>query len=261
MKNLASGALIAVGGISLFAVSVAGFLKISGRLNKQGVGNMPLVKEYIEDEPLEELSGPGISATDASIKQGVAKESPQGNKIDRAKAVAADRLIRQRKKIFRLLEPFDPPEGSALEIPELYQKIKEGYRQLDRARRAHEKKKYDLELLETDLEERRKTIQELMDAVDNARQELESRFTLFHKEIIEVKQQELKNLKLMAGQLAGMDAKKAAEILIRYSGDKEDLAVKLLTTMDSEAASEILGELDPDQGARIIEKATRILKK
>ena len=54
-----------------------------------------------------------------------------------------------------------------------------------------------------------------------------------------------------------MTATRAAELGV----EKEALAVKLLAAMDVEAASAILGAMDTKRGARLIERATRLLQR
>ncbi len=100
-----------------------------------------------------------------------------------------------------------------------------------------------------------------MDDVLRRIDELKTLRASFENDITELKAAETKNVKRQATALSLMTPQKAAALLMQYLPDREDLAVKILVSMEAEPASQVLEALDPDKAARLIERATRVLRR
>jgi len=236
-------------------------------MNKKGVRDVPVLENLFEEESGETSGDVGVS--NASMQKGGAKkeEAPantgtptpprQTKRTKKGRAVSADRI--KSKSLFRL-ESFDPPTSKE-ELQEWYLKIRDGVKKLERDQAALKKREYELRLREADLEERRKSIDTLKGKIELALEDLKMRRAQFESDITILKEAEKKNIKRQAETLAGMEAKAASDLLLEIAVQKENLAVKLLVSMESELASKIIAEMDRAKGARLIERATRLIQR
>ncbi|MEZ5989500.1 MAG: hypothetical protein R3F30_10310 [Planctomycetota bacterium] len=257
MKGMVKGMALAVGGLLLFGGSVLGFLHLSGRLDDDGLRSLPLVGEYlVQDEPAPAPGG--IQAVDASASR--SRAVPQGAGQDGKRAADADRLHRRTIFDFKSFEAFDPPTTRE-EIVEFHRLSEEGLARLRRDEALLERRRYELDLVESDLEERRLSLDKLMAEVRAEKEKLEAAYDRFKASFIEMQQGETARFKKQSSVLALMEPKNAAEHLLEMLPAREEDAVKLLTLMEPAAASEILSQINPDKGAQLILRATRLIQK
>jgi hypothetical protein len=124
---------------------------------------------------------------------------------------------------------------------------------------AMERQRYEQLLREKVLEERERSVQKLLDKIALEMQKLEDKRKRFESDITIFKRDEKKNIKARAANLDAMDPKIVAELLLEYGAQNEDLAVKLLVSMDPEIAAKVLEAIDRKEGANLILKATRLI--
>ncbi len=263
MKGFGTGVMMATATIGVFGASVVGLLAVAGRLNPEGVKEVPVLNRILA---LPEEGEGDIAAEEASGKK--EKDSGKEEKKDQERKpgpspkteqslIGADRI--RRKKIFTL-RSFAPPTTRE-EILEFHRAAKDLKERLEGERAALKKKEYELSLREADLEERRKSVRKAMEDVLRRIDELKALRSSFENDITVLKTEEMKNVKKQATALSLMAPEKASSLLLRYLPDREDLAVKILVSMEAEPAAQVLESMDPDKGARLIERATRVLRK
>lgn len=252
MNGVVQGVMIATAGMAVFGASVVGMLAVSGRLNADGVKSVPVLNQIIKEEPGDEEPGakPGESkAEDAAFKK---KQDSKRKRLDPRSEDAA------RRKIFSL-ESFKAPT-SAEELARLQSILTKTVEANELEAAALAKRELELELREQDLTMRRESGQKLMDEVERRIEELRTMRARFERDVTVLTASEQKNVKRQAEQLGAMEPAKAAEFLLELGLEKEALAVKLLVSMDVEQASGILAMIDANRGARLIERATRVLR-
>ncbi|MCB9880463.1 MAG: hypothetical protein H6832_18805 [Planctomycetes bacterium] len=273
MSGVVQGILIATAGIVVFAVSVLGMLAASGRLNADGVKGVPVLNQILkEEEPPtggDTKRGGEKTRGTAGKGKGVATEAgfrkpqdatAQGDAGGQDKARLDPRgMDAVRRKMFEF-ESFGAPT-SAKELERLQQKLSETVHTNELQTAALSKSQLELEIREKDLTYRRESIQKLMDEVERRIETLRSMREQFERDVTVLTREEARNVKRQAEQLGAMEPPKAAELLLELGLDKEDLAVKLLVSMDVEQASGILAMVDAKRGARLIERATRVLRR
>ncbi|MCA8969065.1 MAG: hypothetical protein KDC95_04755 [Planctomycetes bacterium] len=272
MSGVVQGILIATAGLVVFAASVLGMLAVSGRLNAEGVKDVPVLNQILkEEEPTgKEANGAGQKVGGTAGKgDGVATEAGFRKPQDGTSKADADGqgktrldprgMNAARRKMFEF-ESFGAPT-SAKELERLQQKLSETVRTNELQTAALSKSQLELEIREQDLNYRRESIQKLMDEVERRIETLRSMREQFERDVTVLTREEARNVKRQAEQLGAMEPPKAAELLLELGLDKEDLAVKLLVSMDVEQASGILAMVDAKRGARLIERATRVLRR
>ncbi|MFQ5505151.1 MAG: hypothetical protein ACE5F1_10185, partial [Planctomycetota bacterium] len=165
MNNVVSGVLLGLLGTGLFAGSVVGLLAISGRLNSEGVKKVPVLDRFFTDDvsTRNASAGKGSQEGGGEQKDEQATGGKQGGSFKHA-----DRI--SRRKLFTLEGIV--PETTRQEIQDLYSSIKEAKVRFQLRKAALEKREYELRLREDDLEQRRKSVEELMNAVTRAKEEL-----------------------------------------------------------------------------------------
>ena len=248
MKALLSGILVGTTAVGVFSGSVVGLLAFSGRLNPAGVRNVPLLNRFLQDDGTDGATTNVREATSQKPRDQGQGESPTRSS-DRVKATS----------LFTL-ESFAPPTTRE-EIQDLYARTKKGYAELELEAAAQRKRELELTLRESDLEQRRRGIDALMERVTRAMADLEAERLRFASDVTIIKQAEDGNIKRQAAALAAMDPSKASEFLLALGPDKEPLAVKLLVSMETEGAAAILAAMDTQRGARLIDRATRLIKR
>lgn len=256
MNGVVQGVLIASAGLAVFGGSVVAMLALSGRLNSDGVKDVPILNQIIKEEPEEgdesKKAKPEVKpeAKDASFQK--SKDAKKRRELDpRSQDVAS-------RKLFSF-EGFQAPT-SAKELRRLQGRLEKTVRENELQSAALEKRGIELDLREQDLSTRRESIQKLMAEVERRIDELKNLRRRFETDVTILTAAEKKNLKRQAEQLGAMEPDKAAEFVLELSLEKEALAVKLLVSMDVEQASAILSKIDAKRGARFIERATRVLR-
>jgi flagellar motility protein MotE (MotC chaperone) len=268
MKGLVAGMGLATAGVAVFGASVVGLLGVAGRLNPEGVRSVPVLNHFLKEPeaPTSDEFGPiEASAKKENAKE---KEKEQGKKkrkspIKNVQAVSADRI---RKKRLFTLESF-VPQTTRDEILEFYRSAEELKDQLIAKKASIKTKEFELQLRESDIEDRRGSIRKEMDNVLRKMEEVDRRIddlkTLkarFEADITILKKSETKNIKRQAVSLALMKPQKASEVLLEFLPDKEALAVKILVSMDPEAAAKILEIMDAQRGAQLIQRAIKLIR-
>ncbi|HHI79564.1 MAG TPA: hypothetical protein ENK02_06255 [Planctomycetes bacterium] len=266
MKGVIAGMGLATAGVAVFGASVVGLLGVAGRLNPEGVRSVPVLNQFLkEPEPPESDEFGPIDAS--AVKEKPKKKEPKQEQEKPAKKdvhiVSADRV---RKKRLFTLKSF-VPQTTREEILEFYRSAEELKDQLLAKKASIKTREFELQLQESDIEDRRASIRKEMDnvlrkmeEVDRKIQDLKTLKTRFQADITILKKSELKNLKRQAVSLALMKPQKASEVLLEFLPDKEDLAVKILVTMDPEAAAKILEIMDTQRGAQLIQKAIKLIR-
>ncbi|HMQ21028.1 MAG TPA: hypothetical protein PKE00_00970 [Planctomycetota bacterium] len=270
MNGVVQGILIASAGIGVFAASVVGMLAVSGRLNPEGVRDVPVLNQIIKEEPAPEdgsVAGAKGEASEAAATSGAgsARDASFGAQDDPNKPKVAQGgldprgMDAARRKMFDF-ESFQAPT-TAEELERLQLRLSQTVKANELRSAALEKEALELEIREQDLAQRRESIQKLMDEVERRVETLRTMREQFERDVSVLTQEEARNIKRQAEQLGAMESAKAAEFLLELGDQKEDLAVKLLVSMDVEQASGILAMIDAKRGAKIIERATRVLRK
>lgn len=263
MNGIVKGVLIGSVGVGIFAASVVGMMAATGRLNPEGAKNVPILNKIYKEEEPEPADGTAKtgegSAGDASFRQdGKAAKKEDAAKADKKPLIDEQERELNKRKLFK----FDGFEANvaAEEIRRLQRKLAETLKKNELRKAALDKREMDLQLREQDLTSRRESVMRLMTKIDARLEELRALRVQFEKDVTVLKESEKKNIKRQAEQLGAMDPKKASEFILELGAEKEDLAVKLLVSMEVEAASQILSLLDAQRGAKLIERATRVLQ-
>lgn len=252
MKGMLKGVIFAVVALVLFAVSIVGFLKISGRLDQDGMSSLPVVGRYFDEEDEAPLGLP-----DGSVSLAEASAKKQGE--EKKAMPTAEQSRRKTIFNFKSFEALDPPT-SREEIVEFYRLAKEGKQRLDQREAQLERRSYQLELLEADLEERRISLEKMMNSIRSEKDKVQAAYDEYKASWMTMKKTELPRMKRTASIIANMEPKTAADHLLEMLPGEMDKAVKFLTLMEPEAASEILTQMDPDKGAKLILRSTQILQ-
>ncbi len=253
MNSVIAGMAAAAAGLTVFGGSVIGMLALSGRLNPDGVRNVPVLNRMIpESDPDMAKSTIAADATAASsggVTEATMKQEPKS-------AIQKNRI--KRKSLFTLQSIAAPTTKQ--EIDGFYDKAKRRLAAVERERASLEKRQFELKLREQDLEQRHKTLREFMDSVERKVEELRALRTKFEADITMLRAAEVKNVQRQATQLGAMEPETAARYLTELGPDQEDLAIKLLVSMEVEQAAEILAAIDPKRGARLVSRATKLLR-
>jgi hypothetical protein len=262
MKDFLVGAGMATAGLAVFSGSVVGLMALQGRSINGLTGGGEAKQEA--GQPAE----PGnVNAAEASAQMpGVGNPIASG-KVDRpapeekgsraAQPEDASFEISDNKALFDI-RPFKPSTTKE----ELACFAYDTKLMLDEAKNmlaAMERQRYEQLLREKVLEERERSVQKLLDKIALEMQKLEDKRKRFESDITIFKRDEKKNIKARAANLDAMDPKIVAELLLEYGAQNEDLAVKLLVSMDPEIAAKVLEAIDRKEGANLILKATRLI--
>ncbi|GEM_PF-2492250 len=270
MKGVVAGMGLATAGVAVFGASVVGLLGVAGRLNPEGVKSVPVLNQFLKppEPPTSDEFGPiDASATkENEAKKEEAKEQKQEKKKLPKRDVHVVSADRTRKKRLFSLESFIP-QTTREEILEFYRSAEELKDQLIAKKASIKTKEFELQLRESDIEDRRGSIRKEMDNVLRKMEEVERRISdlkalkaRFEADITILKKSENKNLKRQAVSLALMKPQKASEVLLEFLPDKEALAVKILVSMDPEAAAKILEIMDAQRGAQLIQRAIKLIR-
>lgn len=257
MKGMLKGVVFGVVSLLLFGVSILGFLKLSGRLDAQGMRDLPVVGHYFATD--EELLPGMADPIDDREDVGLAEASASRSGPDQGKDQDPERVNRREIFNFKSFEALEPPT-SREEITEFYRLAKEGKQRLDQREAQLERRRYEIELLEADLEERRISLEKMMNTVRAERDKVQAAYDEYKASWLTMKKTELPRMKRTSAIIANMEPKTAAEHLLEMLPGDMDKAVKFLTLMEPEAASEILTQMDPDKGAKLILRSTQILQ-
>ncbi len=267
MKGVVAGMGLATAGVAVFGASVVGLLGVAGRLNPEGVKSVPVLNQFLKppEPPTSDEFGPidASAKKESSTKEKKAQEKKPPSPKKNVHVVSADRL---RKKHLFTLESF-VPQTTRDEILEFYRSAEELKDQLIAKKASIKTREFELQLQESDIEDRRGSIRKEMDNVLRKMEEVDRRIddlkTLkarFEADITILKKSETKNLKRQAVSLALMKPQKASEVLLEFLPDKEALAVKILVSMDPEAAAKILEIMDAQRGAQLIQRAIKLIR-
>ena len=255
MNGVVTGVLVGVAGIGVFGATVVGLLAATGRLTPEGVKSVPVLNQLIvEPEDADAKKGMG-NAAEASAKR---EQKKKKRAAERAREQKRARIAKERSLF--TLKPFAAPTSEA-EMREIQNKIREAWEHVKRERAALEKRSLELDLREKDLETRRLSVEKRMDDVVRKIDELRAMRKRFEGDITVLEAAKQKNIKRQAEQLAMMTPDQSSKFLLELGPDKEDLAVQLLVSMDSEPAAQILAAMDVKRGAKLIERATRLIKR
>ena len=258
MNGLVTGVLVGIAGIGVFGASVVGLLGATGRLNPEGVKDVPVLNQLITEPEEADAKKGEAGVAEASAKRAQKEKAAQDREAKRVRDRKRARIANERSLF--TLKPFAAPT-SAAEMREIQNKIRTAWEDAKRERAALEKRSLELDLRESDLETRRQSVQKRMDEVVRKIDELRSLRQKFESDITVLEAAKQKNIKRQAEQLAMMTPAQSSKFLLELGPDKEDLAVQLLVSMDAEPASQILAAMDVKRGAQLIERATRLIKR
>lgn len=258
MKGILKGIVIGAISLILFGVSILGFLKLSGRLDENGMRDLPLVGHYFSTEDSIDASGVDSESGRAG-DVGLAEAAATKGGADQERTKNPEQVNRRAIFNFKSFEALEPPT-SREEITEFYRLAKEGKQRLDQREAQLERRRYEIELLESDLEERRISLEKMMNSVRAERDKVQASYDEYKASWLQMKKTELPRMKRTSAIIANMEPKTAAEHLLEMLPGDMDKAVKFLTLMEPESASEILTQMDPDKGAQLILRSTQILQ-
>ena len=255
MKDFLTGVGLATAGLAVFSGSVVGILALQGRLDGAGLGTD---SESSSSEPRSD-----VNAAEASFQTKEEEQAALEKKVQRAREerAASGEFSAEGGggggKLFEL--PFEP-QMSVEEINRIANSVGTKQSDVDNERAALRQRRYEQQLREEDLRVRAKSVEKLMEDVKKAQAKLEGRILQFEEEITKLKAAEKRNIKKQAENLQAQDPQVAADTLLKYVPEREDLAVKLLVSMESESAAKVLEQMDRAQAAHLIERATRVIE-
>ncbi|PIE24710.1 MAG: hypothetical protein CSA62_02440 [Planctomycetota bacterium] len=255
MKDFLTGVGLATAGLAVFSGSVVGILALQGRLDSARLGFKPEAKS--------EAKAGDVNAVDASFQaegeEGPAKagalEPERGSRAAKPESGLAE--TGKGKSLFEL--PFKAPMTKE-EIVRIAFATQKQQRLVAQERAALRQRRYEQQLREEDLLTRSKSVEKMMREVEKAKADLAARYLRFQKEITRLDLAEKRNIKKQAENLQAQDPLVAADTLLKYIPEREDLAVKLLVSMESESAAKVLAKMDREQAAHLIERATRVIE-
>lgn len=266
MKDLLTGMGLAAAGLTVFGGSVVGLLAIQGRLQSGDVNDVPILNQIVE-EPAAPGTAGDVGTANASLQMPAQEpggtvtrggEEPERAPGSRAVPIAARTgEMTNPEKLFTL-QGFEAPTDRD-ELARFYDETKRMRERLEREYAVMEQRRFEMQLREQDLEERRRSVDSLMAKVETGIQDIDAKKQQFEQDVTVFKESEKKRIKSEAGKLDLMQPQAASDYLLQLCPEKEELAVKLFVSMDPEAASKVLELMDRVRGARLIEKATRVI--